>query len=328
MQTVAILGAAGRNGDAVARAFLKAGWHVKGIARGAKVSTLAPGVEPLTADAFDRGALIKACGAADIIVHTLNPAYDDWTNTVMPLAENVLAAAEAAGATVMIPGNVYNHGKTIRPDTKETDPANGDTEKARLRIAMEGLFEQAAREKGVRTIVIRAGDFFGGTRPESWLDLMILKDLKKDKFTWPGPSWKTVHAFSYLPDLGEAFVRVAEKSAETAPFEVLNFRGYAVTGEEMLAAAERVAGRPLKRAGVPWTLLRLMGLFNGVLREVVKMSYLWRVPHSLDNAKLEALIGPEPHRPLETALAESIADLKLDGAVTGNKTSAGSVAVA
>lgn len=328
MQTVAILGAAGRNGDAVARAFLNAGWHVKGIARGAKVSTLAPGVEPVAADASDRDALIEACNGADVIVHTLNPAYDDWTNTVMPLADNVLAAAEATGATVMIPGNVYNYGTTIGPDTKETDPVNGDTEKARLRIAMEALFERAAREKGVRTIVVRAGDFYGGTRPESWLDLMILKDLKKDKFTWPGPSWKTVHAFAYLPDLAETFVRVAEKREQTTPFTVLNFRGHAVTGEEMHRAAEKAAGRRLKRAGVSWTMIRAVGLFNSVLREIVKMSYLWRVPHSLDNAKLEALIGPEPHRPLETALAEAIADMKLDAPVKGGKTSAGSVAVA
>jgi nucleoside-diphosphate-sugar epimerase len=327
MQTVAILGAAGRNGDAVARAFLKAGWRVRGIARGVKASTLAPGVEPVTADAFDRAGLVAACAGADVIVHALNPAYDDWNRTVMPLAENVLAAAQAAGATVMIPGNVYNYGTTIGIDTKETDPVNGDTGKGRLRIDMEGLFERAAHEKGVRTIVIRAGDFFGGSRPESWLDLMILKELKKDRFTWPGP-WRTVHAFAYLPDLGETFARVAEKRDDLAPFAALNFRGYAVTGEQMLAATEKAVGRPLKRAGVPWTLLRLIGLFNGVLREVVKMSYLWRVPHSLDNAKLEALIGPEPHRPLETALTESIADLKLDGAVTGNKTSAGSVAVA
>jgi len=327
MQTVAILGAAGRNGDAVARAFLKAGWRVKGIARGAKASTLAPGVEPVTADAFDHTALVAACAGADVIVHALNPAYDNWAKTVMPLAENVLAAAEGAGATVMIPGNVYNYGTTIGIDTKETDPVNGDTEKARLRIGMEAFFERAAREKSVRTIIIRAGDFFGGPRPESWLDLMILKDLRKDRFTWPGRR-QMVHAFAYLPDLGETFARVAGKREELPFFATLNFRGYAVTGEQMHVAAEKAAGRPLKRAAVPWAVLRLIGLFNSVLREVVKMSYLWRVPHSLDNAKLEALIGPEPHRPLDVALRESIADLKLDGAAACAKGSASSVAVA
>ena len=311
MQTVAILGAAGRNGDAVARAFLKAGWRVKGIARGAKAAALAPGIEPVKADAYDRAALTAACAGADVIVHTLNPSYDDWTNTVMPLAENVLAAAEAAGATVMIPGNVYNYGYGIRPDTGEDAPMSGDTEKARLRIAMEALYERAAQDKGVRTIVIRAGDFFGGTRPETWLDLMILKDLKKDRFTWPG-GWQTVHAFAYLPDLAEAFVRVAEKRDETAPFTTLHFRGHAVTGEEFHVAAEKAAGRTLKKAGAPWLVLRAVGLFNPVLREIVKMSYLWRVPHSLANARLEALIGPEPHTRLDVALAQATADLKLD----------------
>jgi len=318
MQTVAILGAAGRNGDAVARAFLKAGWRVKGVARGAKVSTLAPGVETVTADAYDRQALVAACAGADVIVHTLNPLYDDWTNTVMPLAENVLAAAEATGATVMIPGNVYNFGYAIGVDTDETAAFAGDTEKARLRIAMEALYERAAREKGVRTIVIRAGDFFGGARPESWLDVMILKDLKKDRFTWPG-GWQTVHAFAYLPDLAETFVRVAEKRAATASFTTLHFRGHAVNGEEFHAAAEKAAGRKLKKAGAPWLLLRAVGLFNPILREIVKMSYLWRVPHSLANDRLEALIGPEPHTRLDVALKESIADLKLDRPVAAGR---------
>ena len=319
MQTVAILGAAGRNGDAVARSFLKAGWRVKGIARGARLATLAPGVEPVQADAYDLAALTAACAGANVIVHTLNPAYDDWTNTVLPLAENVLAAAEVAGATVMIPGNVYNYGYGIRLDTDEDAPMSGDTEKARLRIAMEALYERAARDKGVRTIVIRAGDFFGGGRPETWLDLMILKDLKKDKFTWPG-GWQTVHAFAYLPDLAETFVRVAEKRGETAPFATLNFRGHAVNGDEFQAAAEKAAGRKLKKAGVPWLVLRAVSVFNPVLREVVRMSYLWRVPHSLANDRLEVLIGPEPHTRLDVALAEAIADLKLD-----RPTSAGEV---
>ncbi|QKV20089.1 NAD(P)H-binding protein [Oricola thermophila] len=311
MATVAILGAAGHIGDAAARAFLASGWRVKGVARGARVATLARGVEPVEADAFDREALVAACRGADVIVHALNPAYDKWSGTVLPLAQNVLAAAEATGATVMIPGNVYNYGTTVGPDMKEGDPFNGDIEKGRLRIEMEGLFERAARESGVRTVVIRAGDFFGGRRAGTWLDLMILKNLKKDRFAWPGP-WRTMHAFAYLPDLAETFVRLAERREELEPFASLHFRGHAVTGEEMHAAAEKAAGRPLKRADVPWMLLRVAGLFNGVIREVVKMSYLWRAQHSLDNARLETLIGPEPNRPLEVALAEAIFDLGLD----------------
>ena len=203
----------------------------------------------------------------------------------------------------------------------------GDTDKGKLRIAMETLFEKAAREKGVRTAIVRAGDFFGGTRPESWMDLMILKDLKKDIVRWPGRA-NTVHAFAYLPDLGEAFVKVAEKRAALPAFATLHFRGYAVTGEELFVAAEKATGRKLKKAGVPWLMLRAAGLFQGTVREVVKMSYLWRTPHSLTNDRLLALIGEEPHRPLDKALAGAIADLKLDRPASSAAAKAGSMVAA
>ena len=155
-------------------------------------------------------------------------------------------------------------------------------------------------------------------KPYTAQEMAVLKDLKKDRFTWPG-GWQTVHAFAYLPDLAETFVRVAEKRDETAPFATLHFRGHAVNGDEFQAAAEKAAGRKLKKGGVPWLVLRAVGMFNPVLREVVRMSYLWRVPHSLANGRLEALIGPEPHTRLDVALAEAIADLKLDRPAAADK---------
>jgi len=90
-----------------------------------------------------------------------------------PLGETVLAAAQATGATVMIPGNVYNYGTGVSVDMDETMTARPDTEKGRIRVQLEALFADAAAARGVRTIVIRAGDFFGGTADGSWLDLMI-----------------------------------------------------------------------------------------------------------------------------------------------------------
>ena len=168
MQTVVILGAAGRVGDAAARAFVAAGWRVKGLARNAKAASLAPGVEVVQADATSRAALIEACRSADVILNALNPLYTEWAEKVMPMAENVIAAVEIAGATHMLPGNVYNFGYGIGVGATEDAPEMPSTEKAEIRIAMEDLFRRKAQERGVQTIVLRAGDFYGGTRPESW----------------------------------------------------------------------------------------------------------------------------------------------------------------
>ena len=312
MQTIVILGAAGRIGDAAARAFVEAGWRVKGVARGAKLNALAPGVEPVAVDAFDRAALIEACRGADVILNALNPQYTEWAEKVLPMAENVVAAAAATGATHMLPGNVYNFGYAVRVGTREDDAEIASTEKAEIRIAMENLFRRLAAERGVRTIILRAGDFFGGTKRESWLDLIILAKLKKDIFTWAGPT-DIPHAFAYLPDLGRAFVALAEKRDTLGSFERFHFAGHTLTGIEMKAAAETAVGHKLAQRGVPWTLLRAAGLVSPMMREIAKMSYLWRTPHSLDGAKLEQAVGKLPVTPIAEALRQAIVDLDLDG---------------
>ncbi len=311
MQTVVILGAAGRIGDAGAKAFLAAGWRVKGVARNAKVATLRPGVEVIEADAYDRQSLIQAVQGADVILNALNPKYTEWETAVMPLAENVMAAAEASGALHLFPGNVYNFGHGIGLNTGEDAPQVPSTAKARIRMEAEDLFRQRSEERGVRTTILRGGDFYGGVKPESWLDLFILKDMKKDVFTWPGPA-DLPHAFAYLPDFAKAFVALAEKRGSLAPFERFHFSGHTMTGLDMHKAAEEAASRPLRFKTMGWTMIRLAGLVVPIAREVVLMSYLWRTPHSLDGSKLERFAGKLPITPPSESLRAAISDLGLD----------------
>lgn len=308
MKTVVTLGAGGRVGNEIAKAFVAAGWRVKGVARGAKAQSLAAGVEPVAADASDGDALVAVCKGADIIVHALNPLYTEWEEKVMPLAENVLQAARSTGATIMLPGNVYNFGLEIGINMAEGDPQVGSTAKARIRIEMETMLEAAARLDGLRTIVIRAGDFYGGEKPGTWLDELVLAKLDRGVFTWPGPM-DVAHSFAYLPDLALAFVAVAERRADLAPFEVLHFAGHTVTGQEMKAATERAVRRPLLRRGVPWPLLRAAGLFVPMMRELAAMSYLWRAPHSLDGRKLAGLVPDLRETSMEGAMENVVRDM-------------------
>jgi nucleoside-diphosphate-sugar epimerase len=312
-QTIIILGAAGRIGDAAAKAFLAAGWRVRGVARNAKAAALRAGVEVVEADAYDRPSLIRAVQGADVVLNALNPKYTEWETTVMPLAENVMAAVEASGATHLFPGNVYNFGREIGMGMSEDAPQIASTAKARIRMEVEELFRQRAETRGVRTAILRGGDFYGGIKPESWMDLIILKDLKKDVFTWPGPS-DLPHAFAYLPDFANAFVAVAERRDRLKPFELFHFAGHTMTGLEMHKAAETAVGRKLRFKTMGWTLPKLIGLVVPIMRELAIMSYLWRTPHSLDGSKLERFAGPlRVTQPLD-ALRAAISDMGLDAA--------------
>jgi nucleoside-diphosphate-sugar epimerase len=56
-------------------------------------------------------------------------------------------------------------------------------------------------------------------------------------------------------------------------------------------------------------LLYLASPFVPLFRELIEMRYLWMTSIRLDNRKLVELIGSEPHTPLDTAIAVSLAEI-------------------
>jgi hypothetical protein len=54
-------------------------------------------------------------------------------------------------------------------------------------------------------------------------------------------------------------------------------------------------------------MLRLLGLFMPVIREVVKMRYLWENPMQLEDTRLDALLEPGFGTPFAEAVAATVA---------------------
>ena len=310
--TVLILGAAGRIGQVLAAAFAEAGWDVRAQARKPLPSALAghSRVQPIRCDATDVAALATAARGATAVVNALNPPYTEWDRLALPLADAALAAARAGGALLMLPGNVYNFGRELPPLLTTTTPERGDTPKARIRIELEARLAAAAGD-GVDSVVIRAGDFFGGPGPGTWLDMALASKLAKGQFIYPGNP-DIDHAWAYLPDLAQVFVRVAGLRAQLRGHRRLHFAGHTLTGNAFKAAAEAVVGRELRTGNLPWGFIRLATPFKPMWRELLAMRYLWERPHALDDPALRALIGSVPHTPLPQALRSALADLSVE----------------
>ena len=179
--------------------------------------------------------------------------------------------------------------------------------KGRLRIAIEDRMQEAAEERGVRTIILRAGDFFGGGRG-SWLDLVIAKDIGRGRVTYPGPL-DVVHEWAYLPDLVAALVRLAAMREKLRPFETFGFPGHAVTGREFTTAIAQGDGAGLQVKRMAWWLIHALRPIVPLSRELSEMAYLWKEPHRIDGDKLKAAIGDIPHTPLDVAVKRALDDL-------------------
>jgi nucleoside-diphosphate-sugar epimerase len=303
---ILVLGAAGRLGFAAAHAFRDAGWTVVSLVRRGAGSRAAEGSEIVEANALDRDAVRSAARSADVVLHALNPPYTEWPKYALPLAYAAIEAAETAGATLLFPGNVYNYGRGMPEVLDATTPMQPTSRKGRLRVEIEQRMREAS-ERGVQTVILRAGDFYGGGRG-SWFDLVLTRDLGRRRITYPGPL-DVVHPWAYVPDVAATLVWLAEARTTLPGFAAFGFPGHAVTGAEMGGAIAASLRERFQVRRMEWWLVKTFGRLSALGRELAEIEYLWRTPHRLAGEALTEAIGEVPHTPFAEAVAASLREL-------------------
>jgi len=103
------------------------------------------------------------------------------------------------------------------------------------------------------------------------------------------------HEFVFVPDVGPVVVRLlGEPSASGRTWHLAG--AGTTTQQAMVEEISRQAGCRVRTRVAGRTMLRLLGLFKPMLREMAEMHYLLTEPVFLDDSALERLIGPVGHR--------------------------------
>jgi len=300
-----VIGASGGVGGAVASSLARHGWQVIGLSRVERPAK--DGIEWRVGDAMSAEDLRRAAEGVDVVFHGANPPkYQNWDKVCLPMLKNAIAAAEAANARLVFPGTVYNFGPDSGDLVSENAPQHPLTRKGAIRVAMEAELEAFAN-RGGRVLIVRAGDYFGSNVTNSWFQGALIKPGQPvEAVTYPGDP-ALGHDWAYLPDVAETFALLLDREDKLGVFERFHFQGHWLTGTEMVAALRRAANKPeapVKR--FPWWAMKLASPFVGFCREVLEMRYLWQRPLRLDNRKLAAFLGAEPHTPLDEAVRQSL----------------------
>ncbi|MEZ2219821.1 NAD-dependent epimerase/dehydratase family protein [Rhizobium sp. RCC_161_2] len=310
-KTALVLGATGGIGGAVARGLAARGWRVRALNRNAaETARREPGFDWIQGDAMQASDVLGAAQGVDVIVHAVNPpGYRNWGQLVLPMLDSTIAAARAVGARIVLPGTVYNFGPDVFPDVTEDSPQRPRTRKGAIRVEMERRLKAAA-ESVTPVIIVRAGDFFGEHAGNSWLAQGIVKAGKPvTSVSYPGKAG-IGHQWAYLPDVAETMIRLIEKGHALPAFAVYHMRGHwDGDGRQMIGAIERAVGHRVKVKAFPWWVLPLAAPFVPLMKELREMRYLWNVPLQMRNDRLVAVLGEEPHTPIDAAMKASLAGI-------------------
>ena len=210
---------------------------------------------------------------------------------------------------VALPGTIYNYGPDAFPDLEEDAPQRAMTVKGQIRVELENRLA-AATQSGLKVLILRLGDFFGPGSGNNWFAQGLVKPGTRLKaITYPGQKG-VGHTWAYLPDAGETIALLLERAEALEPFARFHFAGHWDSdGTQMTGAILGALGRDVPVRPLPWWLLRIAGWLQETPREIVKMRYLWQQPVRLDNQRLRAFLGTEPHTPLDEAVRDTLAAL-------------------
>ena len=280
----------GAIGTLVADQLAAAGHSVIAISRHAAPSK-SPMVEHVAGDASDAKFLARQAVDAAAIFNCVNPPYHRWPQEWPPIAAALLHAAEETGAVLTTLSNLYAYGVPTGPLTPET-PLRATYAKGQVRGQM-WLDAKAAHDANkIRATEVRASDFIGPTG-FSAINRLV-PDIVEGKRVQLLGNPDAPHSWSYTVDVAKTLIAAAQNKtawgrAWHAPTNPPRTQRQVV---EELAKAAGVA--PVKASAVPNTLLRLLGLFNPQMREVLITMYQFEQPFIIDDTATRRELGLAP----------------------------------
>ena len=301
----AMFGATGSVGKALAAKLAERGQSFRVVGRSEErlrqdFKVFEPLVEYCAADLSDLGAAARAAAGVDTVFYTVGVPYPQFEQHPK-LTRVALGAAAAAGVRHYIHvSTVYPYGVPQQEFVTESHPRNPKAFKGRMRKEQEDLVLAADNPNGMRTTILRPPDFYGPDSELSYVRAIFDAALNGGTANVIGPIDRP-HEFIFVPDLAETLIELSEK--DEAYGKAWNVAGPGLITPKQFA--EEVFGavhqKPRLRAAGKF-MLRVLGLFNPLLREVVEMHYLWTTPVKLDDTRLRQLL-PNLHK---TPYAEGI----------------------
>jgi nucleoside-diphosphate-sugar epimerase len=301
----AIFGAAGALGQAVAADLgtLAVPFRVVGRSadtlrsRFAKYGDLA---ELCPADLGVAGDARRAAAGVETIVYAVGLPYDRFAHHPVLMRTTVDAAIAERVAKLVHVSNVYPYGLPQTEFVDESHPRDPHTFKGRMRKEQEDIVLAAHDRGGLHTTILRAPDFYGPAAELSLAYQIFSAALAGKAANVLGPI-EGPHEFIFVPELGRAVVAVSE--SETAFGQAWNIAGPGtITTREFARRVFAQCGTPLRLRVATKTMLRLFGLFNPLMRELVEMHYLQTNPVLLDDRRLRSIIPSVSKTPYDEGI--------------------------
>jgi len=297
MEKAAIFGAAGTIGPVVAVELNRRGIPFRVVGRSRfKLESVFGKLEHAEIFEADVGDLRSASAAArgvDTIIYAVGLPYPSHHLHPALMRTTMDAAIAMKVERLVLVSSVYGYGTPHSPRVAETHPRQPETRKGQYRKEQEDIVLEAHAKRQIAGLIVRLPDFYGPGAENSLAHQIFKAALAGKTANWIGPV-NTAHEFVFVADTGAVIVDLAE-CAECYG-EAWNFGGPgSINTMDFITRVYRAVGRAPKYRSVGRGVLKIMGWFSPLMRELREMIYLQETPVILDDTKLLAKF-PQVHK--------------------------------
>ena len=304
LEKIALFGAAGAIGNSIAAALRDQGlpYRVVGRNRAELEKSFAadPLAEIVTWNPDDPSSVRAACHGVGTLIYLIGVPYNRFELHPV-LMQKTLDGAIAEGVQrVLLVGTVYSYGRPRTAKVTEEHPREPDTFKGKKRKEQEDILLKAHTAGRIKATILRLPDFYGPNVERSLLDRLFKAAAQGGTADMIGPIDRP-HEFVFVPDVGPVALALAAKPQAYGRW--WNFAGAgAITQREIADRAFALAGRPPKLRVAGRNMLRVLGVFNPFMRELVEMHYLITEPVLMDDSALFGLLGSVRKTPYDEGI--------------------------
>ncbi len=288
MQT--ILGSGGTIGIPLARELKKHTDHIRLVSRNPK--KVNEDDELYSLDFTQLSGIEKAIEGSEIVYITVGFEYNlaVWQKIWPPFIKAVIEACEKQSCKLVFFDNMYMYDPSTLGFMTEEAPLNPCSKKGLVRKELVEMIQQA-NQRGLKTLIARAADFYGPECNNSLIGETIVKNLLKGKKAQALSPVDKIHTYSYTPDAAKATALLGNTEDVYGQSWHLPTTKEKLTQKEWIELVAKEIGVKAAIQNIPLWMLRLLGLFIKPMREFPEMLYQGESDYIFDSSKFEKRFG-------------------------------------
>ncbi len=285
MQT--ILGANGTIGSVLAKELTAYTNQIRLVSRNPKKANETDELFP--ADLSDASQVDKAVEGSEVVYLLVGFDYNIkvWQDKWPKLMRATIDACIKHKAKLVFFDNVYMYDINAIPHMTENSVINPPSKKGAVRKEIADMLLNEVKSGKLTALIARSADFYGPNNDKSFLVEVVYKNIKKGK----KPNWfidaNKKHSFTYTPDAAKATALLGNTIDAYNQAWHLPTDKNTLTGKEMIALFAKEMNVENKISILPMWLLKILGLFIPIMKEMPEMMYQYDRDYYFDSSKFD-----------------------------------------